>query len=311
MKKQLITLFTILVALPNLFAETAASDTTIRFKNKVIKVEDLPDQVKVKVYETRNGKDTVACKQLFEGIYSDGKSYETWSVIEDIGIQLPSFGKSKNKQNHCTTGMEPHYAGVGIGFMNVSDGNNPFRSVASARLNLKVDETTEWFVNFIEHSYPILRNRLALVTGMGINWRTYRMAQNTMLRNINGETKMVMFDLADKYEYSRLKVTRITLPLLLEWQPGFIRHSYLSGGVEAGIKTYSTFKVKYKNSDGDNVRKVTDRGLNTNPLSFDIMLQAGLDNVSIFAKQSLTKIFQQGKGPDVRSGSIGFILHFN
>lgn len=311
MKKQLITLLAILLATPVVvLAETAASDTTFRYKNKVIKVEDQPDQVKVKVYETKNGKDTVACKQLFEGIYSDGKSYETWSVIEEIGIQLPGLGKSKCKKNSSPSHMDPHYAGVGIGYMNVTDDNNPFHTVSSGKLSLKAEETTEWFINLIEHSYSLYSNRLALVTGMGINWHTYRMDQNMMLREINGKTVMESFDLGDSYEYSRLKVTRITLPLLLEWQPGFLRKSFLSGGVEAGIKTYSTFKVKYKNSAGDMVKKVTDRGLNTTPLSFNLMLMAGIDNISIFAKQNLTGVFQKDKGPDVKPVSIGLVLNF-
>jgi hypothetical protein len=310
MRNQLITLLAFLALPTILFAETVASDTTFRYKNKVIKVEDQPDQMKVKVYETRNGKDTVACKQIFEGIYSDGKSYETWSVIEEIGIQLPGLGKPKNKSHNSKCHMDPHYAGVGIGYMNVTDDGNPFNTVSTDRFALKAEETTEWFINLIEHSYSLYRNRLALVTGLGINWRTYRMDQNTMLREVNGKTEMEPFDLADNYEYSRLKVTRITMPLLLEWQPGFLRKSFLSGGVEAGLKTYSTFKVKYKNSTGDVVKKVTDRGLNTTPLSFDLMLMAGIDNISIFAKQSLTGVFQKDKGPDVKPVSIGVVLNF-
>ena len=206
--------------------------------------------------------------------------------------------------------MDPHYAGIGIGYMNVTDDNNPLHTVSSDKFALKAEETTEWFINLIEHSYSLYRNRLALVTGLGINWRTYRMDQNTMLQEINGKTEMVPFDLASGYEYSRLKVTRITMPLLIEWQPGFLRKSFLSGGVEAGLKTYSTFKVKYKNSVGDMVKKVTDRGLNTTPLSLDLMLMAGIDNISIFAKQSLTGVFQKDKGPDVKPVSIGVVLNF-
>ena len=161
MRNQLITLLAFLALPAILLAETAASDTTIRYKNKVIKVEDQPDQVKVKVYETRNGKDTVACKQIFEGIYSDGKSYETWSVIEEIGIQLPGLGKPKNKKQNSKCHMEPHYAGIGIGYMNVTDDGNPFHTVSSGKLALKAEETTEWFINLIEHNYSFYNKRLS------------------------------------------------------------------------------------------------------------------------------------------------------
>ena len=70
-------------------AEMVQNDTTIRYKNKIILVQDSLDQVKVKVFYN----DSTPYKQLFEGIYSDTKTYEKWTVIEEFGIQLPFLDK--------------------------------------------------------------------------------------------------------------------------------------------------------------------------------------------------------------------------
>ncbi|MFZ4455040.1 MAG: hypothetical protein ACOYOT_02340 [Bacteroidales bacterium] len=301
------TLALIFVAQLSAKAATLASDTTtIRYNDKLVKIEENKDQIKVKILDAKRPNDTTAYKQLYEGIFSDGKSYETWSVMESMGIKLPNFGKNKSKRHEHSYSMDPHYSGFGIGFANLIDQNDK----RSTLIPLKADETTEWFINFIEHSYSIYRNRLALVTGFGINWRTYNLIGDYHLIDINGVTNRVPSPNGEHYNISRLKVTRLTMPLLIEWQPRWIRNSFLSGGVEAGIKTYSSYRVKYTTAQGDKVDKIEAHGLNTNPLSLDVMAKAGIDNISIFAKYGLIGVFSTDKGYDVRPVSIGIMLNF-
>jgi hypothetical protein len=306
-KQLLLTLALIFAFTYAVAAETAGQDTTIVYKGKLVKICDNADQIKVKVLDAKHSNDTTAYKQLYEGIFSDGKSYETWSVMESIGIQLPTFGKNKSKRNHHSySSMDPHYAGFGIGFANLIDSKDK-RSTA---IPLKADETTEWFINFIEHSYPIYRNRLALVTGFGINWRTYNILGNKHLVDHDGNTTLDDAPMGLSYSISRLKVTHLTMPLLIEWQPGWIRNSFISAGVEAGIKTYSSYRVKYVNASGDDVDKIESHGLNTNPLSLDVMAKVGIDNISIFAKYGLIGVFTADTKYDVRPVSIGIMLNF-
>jgi hypothetical protein len=301
------TLALIFVAQLSVKAETLASDTTtLRYNDKLLKIEENKDQIKVRILDAKRPNDTTAYKQLYEGIFSDGKSYETWSVMESMGIQLPTFGKNKARKGKRTYSMDPHYAGFGIGFANLIDKNDK----RTSQIPLKADETTEWFINFIEHSYPIYRNRLALVTGFGINWRTYNIQGNQHLADVNGVTMLENAPAGLTYSISRLKVTHLTMPLLIEWQPGLIRQSFISAGVEAGIKTYSSYRVKYINAQGDKVDKIIAHGLNTNPLSLDAMAKVGIDNISIFAKYGLIGVFSTDKGYDVRPVSIGIMLNF-
>jgi hypothetical protein len=100
---------------------------------------------------------------------------------------------------------------------------------------------------------------------------------------------------------------------LIEWQPVINgkRNAFLSAGVVGGVKTFSSYLIKYKEESGKKTIKEKDRGLNTTPLSLDYMVQAGYGSWGVYAKYSPFSIFQSNKGPDVRAVSLGFILHFD
>lgn len=293
----------------SLQAAALPADTTIHFNRKIVKIEDNADQVKIKIYD--QGHDTVAYKQLYEGIYSDNKTYEKWTVIEEVGLQLPFFNKKHEKKGQKQYHMEPHYAGFGLGYANITDASHSKLTNVNG-LAVKPDQSTEWFINLIEHILPIYRNTFGITTGLGMSWQTFRLDNNTHLMDVNGVTGVYAAPTGVNYEYSRLKVVHLTLPLLLEWQPtfGHDHKSFLSAGLEGGIKTYSSFKVKYTDANGNIVSKVESKGLNTNPLSLDLMAQAGYGDISVFAKYALFNIFQDGKGPDVRKVSLGLVLQF-
>lgn len=294
-----------------LFSANENSDTVFVYKGRVIKVSDSIDQVKVKVFDANRPNDSVAYKQLYEGIFSDSKSYETWSVMESIGFSFPPFTKNRKELSRRTTRMEPHYAGFGLAFSNLTDGSRLFPYQPSKLISLKAAESTEWFINFIEHCYPIYRNRLGITTGLGMSWNTYRLSNNSHLAaDAPNVTRVEPAASGETYIYSRLKVVHITLPILLEWQPGIIKGSYLSAGVVAGIKTYSSYRVKLINAAGDEIKRDMGRGLNTNPLSLDLMVQAGIGNIGFFGKYGLVDVFEFGKGPAVRTVSLGMMLHF-
>src|ERR1035437_1340560 len=121
--------------------EKAQNDTTIRFNKKVIQLEDSIGQMKVKVFDT----DSVPYKPIYEGIFSDGKSYEKWTVMEAIGIQIPFLNNPKSKKHHGVYCMEPHWAGIGWGFANVADKNLNLNNIQG--LSLKSESTNEFFIN--------------------------------------------------------------------------------------------------------------------------------------------------------------------
>ena len=92
-------------------AETLTNDTTLQYKNKTIHLQDSIGQMKVTVFDNESNP----YKKVYEGVFTDDKSYEKWTVVEELGIQLPFLNKlgSKKKKDYK---MEAHWAGIGWGF---------------------------------------------------------------------------------------------------------------------------------------------------------------------------------------------------
>jgi len=285
--------------------EKIQNDTTIRFNNKTIHLEDSTGQVKIKVYEN----DTIPFKPVYEGIFSEGKSYEKWTVMEELGIQLP-FINTKNKKSHHKYSMEPHWAGIGWGFTNLVDKNNKINNVNG--LSLKSESSNEFFINLFEKIVPLYRNNIGLTMGVGFDWHNYFLDMNTYLSEDHGITNVYSAPTGINYEYSRFRTFHITVPLLLEWQPtlGKNHDCFVSAGVIGGVNTSASNRIKYVDENGHKISEVISKGLNTAPLSLDFYGQMGYGSLNVFAKYSPFSIFQSGKGPDVRAVSIGMVLNF-
>jgi len=307
MKITILTSVLILLAACLAKAEGLPSDTTFQYNRKYITVDDSNDQIKVKVFEKKESNDTVPYRQLYEGIFSDDKSYEKWTVQEAIGFNVPFLTKKKSRPRQMTS----HWSGIGLGFANIADKSLNMTTVNGVSLN--AGSSFEWFLNLLDWILPIYRNNLGITSGVGMSWLNLRLDNNTHFVNVDGVTGVYPAPEDIRYSLSRLMIVHINIPLLLEWQPTISgRHkAFLSAGIVGGVKTFSSYKVKYNNAAGKKITVVEGRGLNTTPLSFDYMVQAGYDQIGIYAKYSPFSIFQSNKGPDVRAVSLGLIWYLN
>jgi hypothetical protein len=291
--------------LPMHATEVFQNDTTVRFNKKIIQLEDSIGQIKVKVYDN----DSTAFKPIYEGIFSDGKSYEKWTVMEAIGIQLPFLNK-KNEKHHRNYSMKPHWAGIGWGFANISDQNYKLNNISG--VSLKSESSNEFFINPIQKIMPLFRNNLGLTSGIGFDWHNYFLDMNTHLVDANGVTTLENAPAGTTYEYSRLRTFHITVPLLLEWQPTFGNNHkfYMAAGAIGGVNTFASYRIRYKDANGNMIENVEGKGLNVAPLSLDFLGEIGYGSWTVYAKYSPFGIFQSAKGPNVRAVSFGAKLNF-
>jgi hypothetical protein len=321
-------LLALLVVIQANSAELAKNDTTFRYQGKFIQVEDSVGKVKVKVFESDANKDSVAYKQLYEGIYTDGKSYEKWTVVEELGLQLPftnlqlpfthkasAKGRfSKIKDCYRKSGMEPHWAGIGLGYANISNSRFDLNTIDG--VSVKTEQSNQWSFNIFEGILPLYRNNLGLTTGLGFSWTRFYLDENKHFLEKNGVTGIYDAPPGINYEYNKLRIVQMNIPLLLEWQPTFgSKYSlFVSAGVVGGINIGTSSTVRFidanVNGNGDVLTEVIHRGLNTAPLSLDYMAQFGYRKLSVYAKYSPFSIFQPGKGPNVRAVSLGMMLQF-
>lgn len=302
MKKFILLPALALLSFSNMMANTnAVKDTTVLFNNKIIQIKDSVDQVNIYVSKIEKG-DTTAYKTVFEGIYSDNRSYERFSVVEELGIQIPFVTNKKIREKHRYE-MQSHWAGFGLGRIAMTDG----ASINNVNdMNLDLNRSYEFNYNMIEHITPLFFRYLGLSSGLGFSWRYYNF-NNMYLKEVSDHVDG--YDFSVNYKYSRLCNWYLTVPVMFELQ--LFKSSkykpYLAAGVIGDVRLGSYFKTKYVNASGSNIH-TTQRGMNVLPLSMDYVAQAGMGKVSIYAKYSPIGIFESGKGPDVQHASIGFIL---
>lgn len=308
MKTILFVLMLALMPLSSLMAfHVEVKDTTIHFNDKIIQIKDSVDQINVSISKL-DDNGTTAYKTVFEGIYSDAKSYERWSVVEELGIQIPfvtnKSQKQKQKRQHD---MKSHIGGFGWGFATFTDGVN-INNISGIQLNL--NRSYEYSYNLIEHITPIFFRYLGISSGLGFNWRYYQLDDKTYLKEENDVVVIKQGAMTSNYKTSRLSNWYLTVPVMLELQ--LFKSSkykpYVAAGVIGDVRLATNYKTKYVSGLTGATIRTKQRGMNVLPLSMDYLLQAGMGKISIYGKYSPIGVFEKGKGPDVQHASIGFLI---
>ncbi|NWJ49343.1 MAG: DUF2807 domain-containing protein [Bacteroidetes bacterium] len=227
-------------------------------------------------------------------------------VDEDGKVQ---FFKNKRKNS-----FHGHWAGfyIGInGFLTPDGKLDP--PVPYDNMSLRLGKSTNVQLNLFEQNFKITENA-GLVTGLGIEWRNYRFDKNNLVLKDNTSTFETVLMTDASYKKSKLLVTYLNIPLLLELQTNrFTNHSsfHIAGGINSGLRIGSHSKVKFENNDGGTQKSKTRDDFFLNPLKFDAMVLVGWGNVNLYSTYALTDMFKSGKGPELRPFSIGLRLVFD
>lgn len=272
--------------------EPMPADTVITLEKKRIEIKDNGDRMKVRVYELSEEGDSIDDEMVFEGHYLDGRSYERRSHIRTLNIPVPTWDKD----------FSAHWAGFGMGF----------NSFAGDDISLRKGKSLEYNLNFMEFSLPFSRYNWAVVSGAGIRWNRYRIDENACFQEIDGITQLVPAPEDVIYKKSKLNITSLTIPVLLEWQTKKKKHRpsfFISGGVVGVIKTTSSSKVVYDDERGKSRKQKVDGGMNLRPVTMDVLLQAGVGCVGVYFKYSPIEMFESNKGPALNPISFGLQLH--
>ncbi|MDL2265805.1 PorT family protein [Parabacteroides sp. OttesenSCG-928-G21] len=302
--KRLIFIFVLVLCIPMLLAAKEIAplqpDTTILVNNKRIEINESVERMKIKVYEITSTDEIVEDELVFEGHYKDGQSYERRRYANAITIPLPSWDRN----------FSAHWAGFGMGFANVADGNFNVNDIDGVSLNS--GKSLEYNLNFLEKSFRLTKQyNWAIVTGMGMRWSRYRLDENKYFKEIDGITDLRPAPDGMIYTSSKLNITSLTIPVLLEWQSKSRRHDpfFISAGVVGVIKTISSSKVSYKDDSGKKHKEKMDAGMNIRPVTIDFLVQAGYDWIGVYLKYSPVGLFESDKGPKIHPVSIGLHLH--
>ncbi|MDR0994767.1 MAG: PorT family protein [Tannerella sp.] len=296
-------LWAALLCFPFGLAAQETIDTSFVVKGKRIQMTDDGERLNLQVFEPNRQGRSVKDEMVFEGHYRDGKSFERRKYML-AGITLPFWKQS----------FDPHWNGFGMGFANIASGLN-VNDVGG--LSLRGGTSLEYNLNLLEKAFPFNRQSdFAFVTGMGLRWSRYRLDMNGYLKEVDGYTSVQAAPEGLTYDASKLNITSLTIPFLIEWQNRGVRHQqkrnvfFVSAGLVGVVKTISSSKVVYHDERGKKHKEKMDGGMNLRPVNMDFLLQVGYNWIGLYAKYSPFSLFESHKGPDVQAVSLGLQLHW-
>lgn len=200
-----------------------------------------------------------------------------------------------------------HWAGVDFGFNTFI--NTDYSGYSTEFMNNDIFRSNSTYLNLVQQSIGLQRNRntIGLVTGLGLQLKSYRLEGNTTIQRFeNGriEPQTLYFDQNQK---SKLSIVSLMVPVLAEFQipvNHYKNRLYISGGGFGGIRLSSHTKIKYR-ADGKKEKLKTPGHYSLQDFKYGLMVRAGYRWVNVFATYELTPFFKENKGPDLTPVTFG------
>ncbi len=290
--------------------ETPASYAdTVNVLNKV-EVIETPNRTKVTLGENEvliieESGDTVRVMLGSRGIsIIEGKNGTEIKIIE----MEPREKKSHHEKNKK---FKPHYAGLEIGLNNyLTPDNNLQLPPGQEYMDLNTGKSWNWNINIIDYGFGLGTDKIGIATGLGFEFINYHFdGQNSIRKDpVTGEIVEYVPEYAGNITKSKMNITYITAPLLLEFQIPAGRHRiHISGGVMGGVKLWSNTKIKYTVS-GEKSKEKAKGDYNLSPLRWGVTARVGYRAINFYANYYMTSLFKENMGPELYPFSIGLAL---
>jgi hypothetical protein len=220
-------------------------------------------------------------------------------VISDNGVKINKHDK-KPKFNG-------HWAGFELGVNGLLNKDMVIASPDGYEfMDLNYAKSIAVNLNFFEQNINLIGQKLGLVTGMGISWNNYRFDKNVVLTHEGKFDGYNDLDPTRSYEKSKLVVSYLRVPLMLEYQTNSKMKTnsfHVSGGVVGAVKIGSHSKIIY---DGNKSKDRNDFYIN--PFKVDAIAKIGWGVINLYGSYSLTEMFRKDKGPVAYPFELGITL---
>lgn len=202
------------------------------------------------------------------------------------------------------------WAGFGVnanGFMNAS--NQLASTTELSFLTLDPAKSIGIQLNFAEKRFPIIKDYLGVVTGLGLNWNRYAIkgdydfsvVNDTLIANATGVN----------YAKNILSSTYLQAPLLLQISTNKNANQAwnISAGIVGGIRVDARQMQKWE-ADGKKNKDKTKDDFQFNPFQASLMATVGYGDWSLYMTYGLSDVFNEGSAPKVRGVNAGILLSF-
>lgn len=216
---------------------------------------------------------------------------------------LKKDGKPRNKRK-----FESKLAGFDMGINNYMDSKKSFTlSDENHYLELEDSRSYEFNLNFGDVAFPIISDKVAIVSAIGIKWNNYRFDNKQFV--LQNDQQSLYYDTISAIDYKKNKLTTtfLTIPLGLEIHiPSMDNVVWLYLGGYAEVKLGSYTKLIADNND----KKKTKEDFHLNTIRYGLRAQMGIDDFSIYGSYSAASLFKKSEGPELYPITVGISISF-
>ncbi len=239
------------------------------------------------------------------------------SIVEDgDGVVINVLDMENKKSPHCSkykNRFNPHWAGLQVGLNNyVTPDFSLVLPPGEEFMDLNTGTSWCWNINVADFGVGFGTKYVGLASGLGFEFINYNFdgQSGIMKDDITGNIVEYVPDYAGFITKSKMNITYMTVPLLLEFQiPLGGNRIHISGGVLGSLKLWSNTKIKYTEA-GDKSKEKNKSDFNLSPIRWGVTAQVGYGGVGVFANYYMTSLFKKGEGPELYPFSLGLAFTF-
>ena len=209
--------------------------------------------------------------------------------------------------------FRPHFAGLEVGLNNyVTSDFSMALPPEYDYMDLNTGKSWNWNINIIDYGFGLGTDKVGIVSGLGFEFINYNFdGQNSIRKDeVTGEIVEYVPDYAGNITKSKMNISYLTAPLLLEFQiPAPRKRIYISGGVIGGLKLWSNTKMKYTVS-GEKSKDKAKGDYNLSPLRWGVTARVGYRALGFYANYYFTPLFKDGRGPELYPFTVGLAFAF-
>jgi len=260
-----------------------------------------------------------------------------WASVEDSVTDVLKDLRTERRN------LFTYWSGLDLGVNTLlgTDGDSDLDASADF---MQIDNAKSRFfaINFMEQKIEFGSHHVGLLTGLGVEWCNYRLANNSTLA-YNADSVYGVPAETPEFRKNKLRQTGLRMPLMLEFntkrakmptaeavlaagkdttvvlkkgQDGPFDFSnrgnfHIAVGVVGSWYFESMYKVKYE-QDGETRKDRSSGDYHLLPYRLAASVRIGYGSLNLFAEYALTPLFQDGKGPELMPFNLGLtIVGFN
>lgn len=272
--------------------ETPESTRVTLGENEVFIVEDNGDTVKIVL-----GARGISIVEGDEG-----------TVVKVM--EMEDFPKKSQKRKKR---FRAHWAGLEVGLNNYVTPDFSMTLPQDERyMDLNTGKSWNWNINIIDYGFGLGTDKVGIVSGLGFEFINYSFDGQNSIRKDPDTGVIIEYvpDYAGNITKSKMNMTYLTVPLLLEFQiPAPRNRIYISGGVIGGLKLWSNTKMKYTVS-GEKSKEKAKGDYNLSPLRWGFTARVGYRALGFYANYYMTSLFKTDMGPELYPFAVGLAFTF-